>query len=65
MNSEMEKYLDDWNKINHSFIYFFKLEDLFHYVMAICMIQASWDGFLNIDYFYDTLSVFDEIQLCS
>jgi RNase P/RNase MRP subunit p30 len=33
MNFEMEKDLDDLYKINHSFI-FFKLEDLFHYVMA-------------------------------
>ena len=56
-----QDFIDDLYKINHSFISF-KLEDLFHYVMAThdtsIMRQFS-------TYCYDILSVFYEIQLCS
>ena len=54
-----QDFIDDLYKINHSFI-FFKLEDLFHYVMA--MHDTSIMRRLS-EYCYDILSVFDEIQL--
>ena len=58
-----QDFIDDLYKIMQSFFHiFFKLEYLFHYVMAMHDTSIMR---LFTKYCYDILTVFDEIQLCS